>query len=166
QTASHDRLRDDGRLYAHRAGLENPTQITRIEIYQDMVHVHQLLSILFTSSRIATRNLARFVERSRYVRDKREREQAEAAARANAVRESYASVLRKVSIKKDDKPQASNVLPAFMRTNMVSDRSPKDGVEWVLVEQNGKEMAGDEGCPISELIKSWPTRVSGDLKEE
>ncbi|KAG0351187.1 hypothetical protein BG005_009331 [Podila minutissima] len=166
QTASHDRLRDDGRLYAHRAGRENPTQITRIEIYQDMVHVHQLLSILFTSSHIATRNLARFVERSRYLRDEREREQADAAARANAVRESYASVLRKVSNKKDEKPEEPKVVPAFMQTNMVSDRSPEDGVEWVLVEQNGKEMAGDEGLPISALIRSWPSRVSGDLKEE
>lgn len=131
-----------------------------------MVHVHQLLSILFTSSHIATRNLARFVERSRYLRDEREREQADAAARANAVRESYASVLRKVSNKKDEKPEEPKVVPAFMQTNMVSDRSPEDGVEWVLVEQNGKEMAGDEGLPISALIRSWPSRVSGDLKEE
>ncbi|KAG0028718.1 hypothetical protein BGZ81_004484 [Podila clonocystis] len=83
----------------------------------------------------------------------------------SAVRESYASVLRKVSIKKNEKSQASKAVPAFIQTNMVSDRSTEDGVEWVLVEQNGKEMAGDEGWPISALIRSWLTRVSGDLRE-
>ncbi|KAG0015532.1 hypothetical protein BGZ82_001366, partial [Podila clonocystis] len=50
----------------------------------------------------------------------------------SAAREYYTSVLRKVSIKKDEKSQASKAVPAFMQTNMVSDRSPEDGVEWVL----------------------------------
>lgn len=119
-----------------------------------MVHVHQLLSVLFTSSRIATRNLARFVERSRYIRDEREREP-----------ESYASVLRRESTR-DAKKSEPKVVPTFMTTNMVSERSREDGVEWVLVEQNGKEMAGDEGWPLSVLIRSWPTHVGDGQREE
>ncbi|KAF9217347.1 hypothetical protein BGZ59_004877 [Podila verticillata] len=164
QTASHDRLLDDSRLFAHRAGRENPSRVTRIEIYKDMTHVHQLLSFLFTSSRIATRNLARFVERSRYIRDEREREQ-EAAARVKRGPETYASVLRRVSTRDAKKPEPK-VIPAFMTTNMVSERSREDGVEWVLVEQNGKEMAGDVGWPLSVLIRSWPTHVGDGQREE
>lgn len=129
-----------------------------------MVHVHQLYTFLFTSSRIATRNLARFVERSLYIRNEREREQ-EAAARAKRGPETYASVLRRVSTR-DAKKSEPKVMPAFMTTNMVSERSHEDGVEWVLVEQNGKEMAGDVGWPLSVLIKSWPPHVGDDQREE
>ncbi|KAF9112090.1 hypothetical protein BGX27_004008 [Mortierella sp. AM989] len=39
--------------------------------------------------------------------------------------------------------------------DMVKDKAA-DGVEWVMVDQNGKEEAKDEGWPMSVLIETWP----------
>ncbi|KAG0284647.1 hypothetical protein BGZ98_005839, partial [Dissophora globulifera] len=40
--------------------------LTRIENYQDMVHVHQLVSVL-PSAHVAAKNIARFIERSQHL---------------------------------------------------------------------------------------------------
>ncbi|KAF9433601.1 hypothetical protein BGZ76_009232 [Entomortierella beljakovae] len=32
-----------------------------------------------------------------------------------------------------------------------------DGVEWVMVDQNGKEKSGDEGWPMDVLMDTWPS---------
>ncbi|KAF9101006.1 hypothetical protein BGX29_006082 [Mortierella sp. GBA35] len=175
-TATHDRFVDDARLYVHRIGLENPGQLTRIEIYKDMVHVHHVLPLLFKSSRIAIDNLARFIERSRYLRDEKEHSVLMKASPVSPTR-SFAAVLRKVPVHEDEKSgdekkkdQAEGgdpkvvVVPAFMQPSMVRGKSAQDGVEWVLVEQNGRETAGDEGSAISILMQSWPLRQR-NLKE-
>ncbi|KAG0043641.1 hypothetical protein BGZ83_011190 [Gryganskiella cystojenkinii] len=119
QTATHDRLVDEDRLYAHRLGLANQDKLTRIEVYRDMMHVHQVFPML-KSARIATRNLARFIHRSEQIRDQ----------------EPTGEFVR---IEKDKETVA-----------------PADGVEWVMIEQNGKEIPGDEGWPLNILSKVWP----------
>ncbi|KAF9149540.1 hypothetical protein BG015_008663 [Linnemannia schmuckeri] len=176
-TATHDRLVGDSRLYAHRAGLENPGHLTRIEIYKDMVHVHQFLPILFKSARIAIGNLARFIERSRYIRDEQERSSASRASPVSPTR-TFAAVLRKVPVRDSADNQGEEegevardtnveVVPAFMQPTMARGKSAEDGVEWVVVDQNGCETAGDEGTAISILINSWPLRQQQqNLKEE
>ncbi|KAF9186196.1 hypothetical protein BGZ51_002205 [Haplosporangium sp. Z 767] len=164
QTSTHDRVLDDGRLYVHRIGMENPQEVNRIENYKDMVHVHQVLYSLFRSSRIAVKNLARFIERSKYLRDEREQ-------KCGTVIESR-SVLRKVSVRdrqaRTEKKDKNGVdgdmtghteteyVPAFMQSSMVKKKAAADGVEWVMVEQDGREYAGDDGVPIDVLIRSWP----------
>ncbi|KAF9328430.1 hypothetical protein BGZ91_001008 [Linnemannia elongata] len=169
QTATHDRLVDDSRLYAHRLGLENPGRLTRIEIYKDMVHVHQALPLLFKSARIAIDNLARFIERSRYIRDEHERISVTPSR-------SFAAVLRKVPVRESHADQGGEeeevakvakvkAVPAFMLPTMARGKSAEDGVEWVVVEQNGRETAGDEGTAINILINAWPLRTQ-HAKEE
>ncbi|KAF8946917.1 hypothetical protein BGZ47_010981 [Haplosporangium gracile] len=176
-TATHDRLVDDSRLYAHRLGLENPGRLTRIEIYKDMVHVHQVLPILFKSARIAIDNLARFIERSRYIRDDQERSSVSKASPVSPTR-TFAAVLRKVPVREspgkqgeEEGEEAKNtnvvIVPAFMQPTMARGKSAEDGVEWVVVEQNGRETVGDEGTAIGILINSWPLRQQQqNLKEE
>ncbi|KAF9136188.1 hypothetical protein BGW39_005570 [Mortierella sp. 14UC] len=186
-TATHDRLVDDSRLFAHRLGLENPGRLTRIEIYQDMVHVHQVLPLLFKSARIAIDNLARFIERSRYIRDEQERSflptgathsKSSSPLKTSPVTppRTFAAVLRKVPVResndndeKDGKEEAAEdpkvaVVPAFMQPTMARGKSAEDGVEWVVVEQNGRETVGDEGTPIGVLVQAWPPRQQ-HLKE-
>lgn len=46
QTGAFDRLADDTRLYAHKLGQANPDQRVRLELYRDMVHVHQFFEFL------------------------------------------------------------------------------------------------------------------------
>ncbi|KAG0055594.1 hypothetical protein BGZ83_008028 [Gryganskiella cystojenkinii] len=202
QTATHDRLLDDSRLYGHRIGLENPGVLTRIETYKDMVHVHQLMSLLFESSRVATANIARFIERSIHLRDQQEIDRKSvggnmdtAATTTNGATRS-ASVLNKVStrdpttrldlnqkkmMKRMKKSSllgkgaqevegptgSSDYVPAFLRPGMIFNKSSQDGVEWVMVEMNGKEYPGDEGWPMGVLIRSWPSaQEPGDMKED
>jgi hypothetical protein len=46
-------------------------------------------------------------------------------------------------------------------------RSWTDGVEWVLVEQDGRQTEGDEGAPMSILRNAWGTDDDGvDTKDE
>ncbi|KAF9102167.1 hypothetical protein BGX27_011140 [Mortierella sp. AM989] len=147
QTATHDRQVDESRLYAHRLGLENPGQVTRIEVYKDMVHVHQVLLLLFKSSRIATKNLARFIERSEHLRDEHDVKVANTLD-DNGNKRSYAAMLRKVPMRNDSKPNEAvggdGYMPAYKMPTMVREKAVGDGVEWVIVEQDGRENAGDE----------------------
>lgn len=123
-TATHDRLVDEDRLYAHRLGLENPGKIVRIELYKDMVHVHQVFAML-NSGRVATKNLARFIHRSAHARDQ------ESNPSLQQQQEESAAVVK-------------------------AEKSAADGVEWVMIDQNGKETVGDEGWPLDILAKVWP----------
>ncbi|KAF9960076.1 hypothetical protein BGZ65_012807 [Modicella reniformis] len=166
QTACHDRFVDDARLIAHRFGLENKDQLTRIEKYRDMVHVHQVLHNLFESSRVASRNLARFVERSEHLRDEKEQKTAEAQGLnvAAVSKRSYAdAALRKTPVRdqskgNDDDQQQQQEHSANEEPMMIEEKSPADGVEWVMVQQNGQESAGDEGVPLAELAQVWGSR--------
>ncbi|KAF9355897.1 hypothetical protein BGX34_010194 [Mortierella sp. NVP85] len=164
QSASHDRLVDDSRLIAHRYGLENKDRLVRVEQYKDMVHVHQIFYLFFESSRIASKNLARFVERSLHHRSEEEK-----AHRHNGETDpnrSYANaVLRKPPVQ-DQRPANEDYVPAFMAATMVKEKSASDGVEWVLVRQSGRELAGDEGVPLETLIQSWDARGGEEVKEE
>ncbi|KAF9958395.1 hypothetical protein BGZ70_009218 [Mortierella alpina] len=170
QTATHDRLVDDGRLFIHRLGLENSGTMMRIENYKDMVHVHQLLSLLFESSRIATKNLARFIQRSERLRDAQDSETPKPSR-------SFASVLRKVPMRDQtengkngntktsataDEQQTS---PEVLYPQMVTEKFAEDKVEWVMVEQNGLEYSGDEGSALDVLISSWPVRGPSSHEE-
>jgi hypothetical protein len=154
-----------------------------------MVHVHQVLPLLFKSARIAIDNLARFIERSRYIRDEQERSSTNGGASTTQSKSSsplkaspvtptrtFAAVLRKVSVrespptngdKKEEEvaDQKVVVVPAFMQPTMARGKSAEDGVEWVIVEQNGRETAGDEGTAIPILINAWPLRQQ-ESKEE
>ncbi|KAG9324739.1 hypothetical protein KVV02_002517 [Mortierella alpina] len=167
QTATHDRLVDDSRLLAHRLGLENSGTMLRIENYKDMVHVHQLLSLLFESSRVATKNMARFIQRSERLRDAQDN-------KTSKVSRSFASALRKVPVrdqtengknggtKSSDEGQSS---PEVLYPLMVTEKSAEDKVEWVMVEQDGREYSGDEGIAFDVLINSWPVRGPASHEE-
>ncbi|ORZ08586.1 Alpha/Beta hydrolase protein [Lobosporangium transversale] len=61
QTGAFDRLSDDTRLYAHKLGQANPKQRVRLEVYQDMVHVHQYFEFLPSADK-ALRSIVAFVE--------------------------------------------------------------------------------------------------------
>ena len=111
---------DEDRLYAHKLGLANPDKLTRIEVYRDMVHVHQVFA-MFKSARIATKNLARFIHRSERIRDL-----GESMGQSARIEKEKATV------------------------------TAEDGVEWLMIEQNGKEIPGDEGWPLNILAKVWP----------
>ncbi|KAG0004814.1 hypothetical protein BGZ79_008059 [Entomortierella chlamydospora] len=175
QTASHDRLVDESRLYAHRLGLENSKSVTRIEVYKDMVHVHQALSLIFRSANIAIQNLARFIERSEYLRDEQEREMSAKTVMTDqdqngdhvSGRRTYAAMLRKTPVRSDSKPDVTigddAYVPAFKLPTMVRDKDSFDGVEWVVVEQNGREYASDEGVPVQSLKYAWPSHNSGNI---
>ncbi|KAF9206331.1 hypothetical protein BGZ49_002621 [Haplosporangium sp. Z 27] len=176
QTASHDHLIDESRLYAHRLGLENFGQLIRIETYKDMVHVHQGLFLLFNSGRIAIKNLARFIERSEHLRDEREKGSTTHVAEGQESNEdisgnrTYAAALRKVPVRSDSKPNATDsvkdgYMPAYKLPTMVSKKADDD-VEWVLVEQNGHEYAGDEGVPLHDLKRAWSSHAATTADKE
>ncbi|KAF9173671.1 hypothetical protein BGX20_002460 [Mortierella sp. AD010] len=61
QTGTFDRLADDTRLYAHKLGEANPNERVRLELYQDMVHVHQFFEFLPMADQ-AIRSMVAFVE--------------------------------------------------------------------------------------------------------
>ncbi|GJJ72995.1 hypothetical protein EMPS_05353 [Entomortierella parvispora] len=198
QTATHDRLLDDGRLYAHRIGIENPAQLVRIETYKDMVHVHQLMTLLFKSSRVAISNIARFIERSIYLRDQQLLENdtgsldqegrtptamrsssllhkvstRDSSTRLDLNQKKMMKRLKKTGLQGVEEEQSAtqngqgSYIPAFLRAGMITNKSMQDGVEWVMVEQNGLEYPGDEGWPIGVLIRSWPSPNVKHEKEE
>ncbi|KAF9145394.1 hypothetical protein BG015_011908 [Linnemannia schmuckeri] len=128
QTGTHDRLYDDNRLYAHRLGKENPGKLVRLETYKDQVHVHQVFSIL-EAAKTGLKNLARFIERSRLIRD---------AEEGIISQKEFQEVERR-----------------YLGLGLIKDKSV-DNVEWVVVEANGKESAKDEGWPMTVLSKVWP----------
>ncbi|KAF9292086.1 hypothetical protein BGZ68_000073 [Mortierella alpina] len=63
QTGTFDRLADDTRLYAHKLGQasRDPGQRVRLELYRDMVHVHQYFEFLPMADK-AMRSIVQFVE--------------------------------------------------------------------------------------------------------
>ncbi|KAF9327391.1 hypothetical protein BG006_009278, partial [Podila minutissima] len=151
-TGTHDRLLDDNRLYAHRLGLANPDRLTRIEVYRDMVHVHHVMTI-FPDAHVATANLARFVARSKHLRDQQELMGVSLwDADAEAEREQRENSGSSGKERQAMKAQATSLL----HPNMVRNKNKADNVEWVQIEQGGKEVAKDEGWPMSVLLKVWP----------
>lgn len=88
----------------------------------------------------------------------------------------FAAVLRKVPVRESPANQGGEgeevakdakveVVPAYMKPTMARGKSADDGVEWVVVEQNGCETAGDEGTAIEILTNAWPLRTL-NAKEE
>ncbi|KAF9436552.1 hypothetical protein BGZ76_003600 [Entomortierella beljakovae] len=61
QTGTFDRLADDTRLYAHKLGEANPNERVRLELYREMVHVHQFFEFLPMADQ-AIRSMVAFVE--------------------------------------------------------------------------------------------------------
>ncbi|KAF9572891.1 hypothetical protein EC968_009375 [Mortierella alpina] len=130
QTGTHDRLIDDNRLYAHRLGRDNPSKLVRIEVYKGMIHVHQVFSIV-GAAQTASKNLARFIERSKSYRDATE------------------------DVSETIQRQYVTLENSYKASGMVQHKS-LDGVEWVVVGDGGKEGAKDEGWPLAVLAKTWP----------
>lgn len=118
---------DDNRLFAHRLGLANPKKLTRIENYQDQIHVHHVFPLL-EPARLASRNIARFIERSRRARD---------------VEEGLLS------------EEESERMDRTLDKAMIHMKSA-DNVEWVTVDRQGKEETKDEGWPMNILLRAWP----------
>lgn len=143
--------------------------MNRIEIYKDMVHVHQYMFFLFESGSVACKNLARFIERSHHHREEVEHKAAIAQGKTcgSEPERSYAAVLRKTSVRDQTKGNENQdqhhhhhrtgyeYEPAYLSPKMVRTKSQSDGVEWVLVQQNGDEAAGDEGVPLSALDREY-----------
>ncbi|KAF9989355.1 hypothetical protein BGZ75_006644 [Mortierella antarctica] len=70
QTGTFDRLADDTRLYAHRLGQANQgtDQRVRLELYRDMVHVHQYFEFLPMADK-AMRSIVQFVQDNQQQQD-------------------------------------------------------------------------------------------------
>ncbi|GJJ72996.1 hypothetical protein EMPS_05354 [Entomortierella parvispora] len=64
QTGTFDRLADDTRLYAYKLGEANTNQRVRLELYEDMVHVHQFFEFLPMADR-ALRSIVDFADQAR-----------------------------------------------------------------------------------------------------
>ncbi|ORZ05727.1 hypothetical protein BCR41DRAFT_176625 [Lobosporangium transversale] len=158
QTATHDRQIDDSRLYAHRLGLENPDKLVRIEVYKNMVHVHHVFSVLEFAA-VARRNIARFIDRSRHYRDFEEGNEESKGNRAQET-ETGGSNDNSNSINDSKNAQRAIALQKverkYVSLGMVNHKSTVDGVEWVALDYPNKEVAKDEGWPMSVLTKSWP----------
>ncbi|KAF9204051.1 hypothetical protein BGZ49_005737 [Haplosporangium sp. Z 27] len=130
-TGTHDRLIDDNRLFAHRLGQENPDKMIRIEVYKSMTHVHHVFSLL-KLSKVATKNISRFIERSKHLRD-----------------------VEEGVVAKDE-----TTLKEYK--DMIKTRGP-DGVEWIMIDQDGNEEAKDEGWPMNVLLSIWPPTFVPDM---
>ncbi|KAF9357654.1 hypothetical protein BGX26_003329 [Mortierella sp. AD094] len=61
QTGTFDRLADDTRLYAHKLGEASSNERVRLELYEDMVHVHQFFEFLPQANQ-AIQSMVAFVE--------------------------------------------------------------------------------------------------------
>ncbi|KAF9385223.1 hypothetical protein CPB97_005001 [Podila verticillata] len=147
-TGTHDRLLDDNRLYAHRLGLTNPDRLTRIEVYKDMVHVHHVMSV-FSDAHVATANVARFIARSKHLQEQQHQ-------RGVGIWDADAEDAQRQKENRSDTKEGGVEAASFLHPNMIRNRTLTDNVEWVLVEHGGKEVAKDDGWPMSVLLKVWP----------
>lgn len=147
-TGTHDRLLDDNRLYAHRLGLANPDRLTRIEVYKDMVHVHHVMSV-FSDAHVATANVARFIARSKHLQEQQHQ-------RGVGIWDADAEDAQRQKENRSDTKEGGVEAASFLHPNMIRNRTLTDNVEWVLVEHGGKEVAKDDGWPMSVLLKVWP----------
>ncbi|KAF9429895.1 hypothetical protein BGZ94_009084 [Podila epigama] len=164
-TGTHDRLLDDNRLYAHRLGLANPDKMTRIEVYEHMIHVHHAMSFL-PEAHVAATNIARFIHRSKHLQQKILKTQQEDATEITVAQADTQLALEQKEQEQQQEQQYHQhkdeikaphkmYTPLFMRPGMTRNKMP-DNVEWVLVKKDGKEVAKDEGWPMSVLLKAWP----------
>ncbi|KAF9909080.1 hypothetical protein EC991_009141 [Linnemannia zychae] len=138
QTGTFDRLADDTRLYAHKLGQAstNTYQRVRLELYQDMVHVHQFFEFL----PMADKALCAIAE---FIRDSQERYN---SAQLQVSSSSLLASKPKRWTNNKDKPTVAG--PGAGKIV---------GTEWIVVGTDGKEREGhDSGaCPISVLEDCW-----------
>ena len=135
QTGAFDRLADDTRLYAHKLGQSNPDQRVRLELYRDMVHVHQFFEFLPMADK-ALHTMAEFIYDSQ---DKYNGKQAtELSSRPR----------RKINNKDRNSINIGSG---------AGKKGARSGTEWIVVDTDGTELEGhaDEGCPISVLEDCW-----------
>lgn len=92
-----------------------------------MTHVHHVFPLL-ESSRVASRNIARFIERSRRSRDVEE------------------GVITAEEFEQKDRA----LYKAMLHTKSA------DNVEWVAVGPKGKEEGKNDGWPMHVLLSVWP----------
>ncbi|KAG9067342.1 hypothetical protein KI688_012125 [Linnemannia hyalina] len=135
QTGAFDRLADDTRLYAHKLGQANLDQRVRLELYRDMVHVHQFFEFLPMADK-ALHTMTEFIYDSQ---DKYNSEQA-------------AQQLSRPRRKVNDK-YGNNISYGSGEGK----KGARRGTEWIVVETDGTELEGhdDDGCPISVLEECW-----------
>ncbi|KAF9583189.1 hypothetical protein BGW38_010066 [Lunasporangiospora selenospora] len=66
QAGAFDRLADDTRFYGYKLGQADDSKLTRLELYRDMVHVHQFFEFLPMAEQ-AVKSMARFIERAQTI---------------------------------------------------------------------------------------------------
>lgn len=125
QTGTFDRLADDTRLYAHKLGDANPDQRVRLELYEDMVHVHQFFEFLPMADS-ALRSIVNFV----------------AQAQDEAQRPLHEPNQQRQRRKKSQGPRSSRGKKETEWVVMGSDGSERKGHH-------------DHGTPISQLETYW-----------
>ncbi|KAF9928065.1 hypothetical protein FBU30_002665 [Linnemannia zychae] len=131
QTGAFDRLADDTRLYAHKLGeAVGPAERVRLELYRDMVHVHQFFEFLPMADK-ALRSMAEFIH------DNQETYNHSKSLPLKAPKRKKMNIRNKIIAK----PEAGERL----------------GTEWIVVNTDGSEKSGhdDDGCPIPILEKCW-----------
>ncbi|KAG0252136.1 hypothetical protein DFQ27_008246 [Actinomortierella ambigua] len=183
QTGTFDRLRDDVRLFAHRLGHHNkdsPETQIRIEVYHDMVHVHQWFEFLPLATH-ALKNIASFVTNSQ----KKNRAR---LATQDCQREEHCTTTLSQHSHHDQQPRhrirkssssfvmKANTVPncdagtedtLHQRNGSMQPRSAgvqslkeatansSSSTEWIYVELNGTENHSMEGVPIEVLEACW-----------
>ncbi|KAG0314130.1 hypothetical protein BGZ99_008349 [Dissophora globulifera] len=128
QAGTFDRLADDTRLYAHKLGQANPEQRVRLELYRDMVHVHQFFEFLPMADK-AIQSLVAFVNTAQLHNNQDQRQQYQ-QQQPQQQRGSYSNKKGKAGRRE---------------------------TEWIVVDKDGTEREGhdDKGCPISVLERCW-----------
>ncbi|KAF9136187.1 hypothetical protein BGW39_005569 [Mortierella sp. 14UC] len=139
QTGTFDRLADDTRLYAYKLGQAStsPDQRVRLELYRDMVHVHQFFEFLPMADK-ALRTMAEFI------RDGQEKYN-------RAQLQQSTSSLPSGSKRKSDSKYKSTGDGVGSGTGKIV------GTEWIVMDTDGTEKDGhdDRGCPIAVLEDCW-----------
>lgn len=114
-----------------------------------MVHVHHVMTV-FPDAHVATANLARFIARSKHLQEQQDQ-------RGVGIWDADAEDAQRQKENRCDTMEGSVVeATSFLHPNMVRNRTLTDNVEWVLVEHGGREVAKDEGWPMSVLLNVWP----------
>ncbi|KAG0220203.1 hypothetical protein BGX33_005563 [Mortierella sp. NVP41] len=133
QSGAFDRLADDTRLYAHKLGQVNLDQRVRLELYRDMVHVHQFFEFLPMADK-ALRAMSEFIQDSQ----------------------------DRYNNSRGAQQQQQQLSKLKRKTNSNSKKSTAgagngEGTEWIVVDTDGTEREGhdDGGCPIAVLEDCW-----------
>ncbi|KAI1318261.1 hypothetical protein EDD11_006957 [Mortierella claussenii] len=146
QTGTFDRLADDTRLYAHKLGQANPDQRVRLELYHDMVHVHQFFEFLPMAT-YAIQSMVRFVEDV----------QGRSHRQGQDSNRSMSSGIMQAPSRKKDLSVSSSSTSKDRNENSGTTSMKSKGTEWVVIDTQGRERSGhdDNSNPIEDLETYW-----------